>query len=75
MDQTEKKIIEIFKSELEIDSVNMDDKFQEFDTYDSLASVVISSEIEDVFKFKLDSNRLNQMETIEEIVNLIKNNV
>jgi acyl carrier protein len=53
----------------------MDDKFQEFDTYDSLASVVISSEIEDVFKFKLDSDRLNQMETIEEIVNLIKNNV
>lgn len=75
MNQIEQKIIEIFQSELEVDLIKLEDRFKEIETYDSLAAVVISSEIEDSFNLKLDSDTLNKMETINEIVNFIKNNV
>ena len=75
MNQIEQKIIEIFQSELEVDLIKLEGRFKEIETYDSLASVVISSEIEDSFNLKLDSDTLNKMETINEIVNFIKNNV
>ena len=75
MNQIEQKIIEIFQSELEVDLIKLEDRFKEIETYDYLAAVVISSEIEDSFNLKLDSDTLNKMETINEIVNFIKNNV
>ena len=75
MSEIEQKVIEIFQSELEFDSIKSEDKFKEIETYDSLSAVVISSEIEDRFELKFDSDKLNKMETINEIVNFIKNNV
>lgn len=70
----EKKFIEMFKEIIEEDGpVGLDDILQEFEEWDSLASLSLVSMVDDEYGVTLRSEDLEEVVVVGDVLELIKN--
>jgi len=67
----QEKLIEALKTALEIEDreISLDDKFKEFEEWDSLSRLSLISELDENFEVQLEGK---EFETIETVADLLK---
>jgi acyl carrier protein len=67
----QEKLIEALKTALEIEDreISIDDKFKEFEEWDSLSRLSLISELDENFEVQLEGK---EFETIETVADLLK---
>lgn len=70
----EEKFIEQFKTTLEIDGIdiNLNTKFRELDTWDSLSFLSILAMIDEEYDVIIEGNDFKKLQTIQDLINEIK---
>lgn len=70
----EEKFISLFKDTLEDDDaeVNLDTKFRELDTWDSLTFLSVLAMIDEEYDVIIEGNDFQKLVTIEDVINEIK---
>jgi acyl carrier protein len=71
----EEKILEFLKEQLDLEkSLNLSDQIQALDEWDSLATLALMAMIDEEYDVILGQEDLEKMETIQDIVDFIKQN-
>lgn len=70
----EEKFIELVKEVLEIEDreVLLEDKFKDYDEWDSLANLSMVAMIDDEFGVVIDNQKFKSMQTLQELFDEIK---
>jgi acyl carrier protein len=70
----EKKFIEQLKDILEIENieVNMEDKFRDYENWDSMAALSVIAMIDDEFGVVINGEDFRQLNTVGDLVQAIK---
>ena len=71
----ETKFLEVIKEALEIEDreLDMEDKFKEFDEWDSLAQLTLIAELDDNFGVTIQSNDFKKIQTLQQLFDHIQN--
>ena len=71
----EAKFLEVIKEALEIEDreLDMEDKFKEFDEWDSLAQLTLIAELDDNFGVTIQSGDFNKIQTLQQLFDHIQN--
>tara|TARA_B100002051_G_C16644219_1_gene590314 strand:+ start:373 stop:618 length:246 start_codon:yes stop_codon:yes gene_type:complete len=67
----EKELFNIFKKELNI-KVNIKSKMYDFEKWDSMGNFNVLLAIEKNFKIKFSSNQFNEINSVKEILKIVK---
>lgn len=72
----EQKFIDLFKETLEIEgrTVDLNDEFKSFEEWDSLALLSLIAMIDEEYNLIIDSNQFQELNTIGDVFNYIKEN-
>ncbi len=70
----EENFLELVKEVLEIEDreVQLDDKFKEYDEWDSLANLSIVAMLDDEFGVVIDNQKFKSMQTLQELFDEVK---
>lgn len=70
----EEKFLELVKEVLEIEDreVQLEDKFKEYDEWDSLANLSMVAMIDDEFGVVIDNQKFKNMQTLQELFDEVK---
>lgn len=68
----ESRILEIIKEELEVDEINLDDDLVEVYEIDSISLLDFFMTIEDEFDIEFEDEELEQLKTINDIIELVE---
>ena len=71
----EEKFLKLITEVLEIEdrSIKLEDKFKEFDEWDSLANLSLVALLDDEFGVVIDNKKLKEINTLQELLEEVKN--
>lgn len=71
----QEKFLELVKEVLEIEDreVQLEDKFKEYDEWDSLANLSLVAMLDDEFGVVIDNQKFKNMQTLQELFDEVKN--
>jgi len=68
----EKKLIELVKKILDIESIDIDTNKDQIPEWDSFANLQIISEVEEQFDIEIPFEKISEIESIRDILNIIE---
>ncbi|MGY4687984.1 acyl carrier protein [Petrotoga sp. DB-2] len=68
----ERKLIELVKKILNIESIEIDTNKDQISEWDSLANLQIIAEVEEKFNVKIPFEKISEIKNIRDILNIIK---
>lgn len=70
----QEKFLELVKEVLEIEDreVQLEDKFKEYDEWDSLANLSLVAMLDDEFGVVIDNQKFKNMQTLQELFDEVK---
>lgn len=70
----EEKFIEVIQEALELEerTPEMQDKFKEFDTWDSIAQLTLIAELDDKFGVTIRTEEFKKIETLQDLFDIIQ---
>lgn len=70
----EKKFVEQLKDILEIENieVNMEDKFRDYENWDSMAALSVIAMIDDEFGVVINGEDFRQLNTVDDLIQAVK---
>lgn len=71
----EEKFLKLITEVLEIEdrAIKLEDKFKEFDEWDSLANLSLVALLDDEFGVVIDNKKLKEINTLQELLEEVKN--
>lgn len=72
------KIIEIFREALDMEEdqeLKMDDKFRDYDDWDSIGYLSVISLLDDEFDIVIENEDFKKLETLQEVLDEVKKRV
>jgi acyl carrier protein len=71
----QEKFLELVKEVLEIEDrdIQLEDKFKDYDEWDSLANLSLVAMLDDEFGVVIDNQKFKNMQTLQELFDEVKN--
>ncbi len=72
----ENKFIEALKEALEMEDqeINFDDKFRDYDTWDSLSRLSLIAVLDSEFDIQIEDEKFSKLETVRDLYNAVVSN-